>query len=171
MKKTVLLLAMLPWMTFASAQVKTIQVMVTNDWNVDKANEPVAVRLSDIKKLNFDVRGAKVTLQGREVPCQLDDMDGDLLTDEVFFLTDIKAGETQTFDVELHAKETEVNVVPRIYTALQIRDKQDKHPDVLKVEASGNSFLFNDIYMHGITIESELTGYRIYFDHRQNILA
>lgn len=169
MKKTVLLLAMLPWMTLASAQVKNIQVMVTNDWNVDKANEPVAVRLSDIKKLNFDVRGAKVTLQGREVPCQLDDMDGDLLTDEVFFLTDIKAGETQTFDVELHAKETEVNVEPRIYTALQIRDKQDKHPDVLKVEASGNSFLFNDIYMHGVTIESELTGYRIYFDHRQNI--
>lgn len=169
MKKVVLLLAMLPCMLMASAQVKTVQVVVKNDWGVDKANEPVAVRLSDVKKLAFEVRGAKVMREGREVPCQLDDMDGDLLMDEVFFLADIKAGETQVFDVELMAKEAEGGVEPRIYTALQIRDKQDKHPDVLKVEAAGSSFLFNDIYMHGVTIESELTGYRIYFDHRQNI--
>ncbi|MCH5174610.1 MAG: DUF4861 domain-containing protein [Prevotellaceae bacterium] len=169
MKKSVLLLAVLLWALVASAQVKTVRVTVTNDWSVDKVNDPVTVKLSEVKKIGFEVRGAKVTLQGREVPCQLDDMDGDLLVDEVFFLADIKAGETQVFDVELLAKETESRVEPRIYTALQIRDKQDKHPDVMKVEASGSSFLFNDIYMHGITIESELTGYRIYFDHRQNI--
>ena len=169
MKKTVILLVMLPWMAMASAQVKTVQVTVANGWSVDKVNEPVAVRLSEVKKLGFEVRGAKVTQEGREVPCQLDDMDGDLLADEVFFLTDIKAGETQTFDVELRADEVKSDVESRIYTALQIRDKQDKHPDVLKVEAQGSSFLFNDIYMHGVTIESELTGYRIYFDHRQNI--
>ena len=169
MKKTSLLLAMLPWVAMASAQVKTVQVTVTNDWSADKANEPVTVRLSEVKKLGFEVKRAKVMKDGEEVPCQLDDMNGDLLADEVFFLTDIKAGETQTFDVELKAEEEAYAMTPRIYTALQIRDKQDKHPDVLRVEASGNSFLFNDIYMHGVTIESELTGYRIYFDHRQNI--
>ena len=169
MKRKVLLLAMLPWAMTALAQVKTVQVTVANDWSVDKENEPVSVRLSEVKKLGFEVKGAKVTREGREVPCQLDDMNGDLLADEVFFLTDIKAGETQTFEVELQARESDGGIEPRIYTALQIRDKQDKHPDVLKVEAAGNSFLFNDIYMHGVTIESELTGYRIYFDHRQNI--
>ena len=58
---------------------------------------------------------------------------------------------------------------PRIYTALQLRDKQDKHPDVLRVEAKGTSNIFNDIYMHGITVESDVVGYRIYFDERQNI--
>ena len=169
MKKAIFLLALLPWVSMVSAQVKTVSVTVTNDWNVDKANEPVTLRLSEVKKLGFEVKGARVMREGREVPCQLDDMNGDLQADEVFFLTDIRAGETQTFAVELTAKEAGGVIEPRIYTALQIRDKQDKHPDVLKVEASGNSFLFNDIYMHGVTIESELTGYRIYFDHRQNI--
>ena len=169
MKKAIFLLALLPWVSMVSAQVKTVSVTVTNDWDADKANEPVTVRLSEVKKLGFEVKGARVMREGREVPCQLDDMNGDLQADEVFFLTDIRAGETQAFAVELTAAEAGGVIEPRIYTALQIRDKQDKHPDVLKVEASGNSFLFNDIYMHGVTIESELTGYRIYFDHRQNI--
>ena len=40
---------------------------------------------------------------------------------------------------------------------------------MLRVEAPGAVNIFNDIYMHGITLESELVGYRIYFDHRQNI--
>ena len=160
--------------TALMAQTATMQVTVANDWTTDKADEPVAVKFSQVKKLvkvfaKAEVKGARVTGQGQDVPCQLDDMDGDLRADEVFFLTDLKAGEKKTFEVTLSAQPQEQQTEPRIYTALQIRDKQDKHPDVLKVEAPGKSFLFNDIYMHGITIESELTGYRIYFDERQNI--
>ncbi|MBR1519866.1 MAG: DUF4861 domain-containing protein [Bacteroidaceae bacterium] len=153
----------------ASAQTKTVKVTVSNEWSVDKVDEPVVVRLKEVKKVGFEVKSARVTCEGREVPCQLDDMDGDLRADEVFFLTDVKGLETKSFQVELSGEESHADEKPRVYTALQIRDKQDKHPDVLKVEAPGKSFLFNDIYMHGVTIESELTGYRIYFDHRQNI--
>ena len=129
----------------------------------------MVVKLPHVKKVGFEVKGARVTCDGVVVPCQLDDMDGDLRADEVFFLADMKGKETKTYEVKLSAEETKTEVAPRIYTALQLRDKQDKHPDVLRVEAPGGSFVFNDIYMHGITMESELTGYRIYFDHRQNI--
>ena len=155
----------------ASAQTKTLQVTVTNDWKENKTDEPVAVKLPEAKKLGFEVKSVKVTCKGKDVPCQLDDMDGNLRPDEVFFLTDIKGKDTKTFEVKLSAKEDKKGkeVQPRIYTALQLRDKQDKYPDVLRVEAPGKSNIFNDIYMHGITIESELVGYRIYFDHRQNI--
>lgn len=155
----------------AMAQTASVKVDVTNEWKDDKADAPVAVKLSDVKKLDFVVKSVRVTCKGKDVACQLDDMDGDMLPDEVFFVTDIKGKDTKTFEVTLSAKEDKKAkaVEPRIYTALQIRDKQDKHPDVTRVEAPGKSFLFNDIYMHGITVESELTGYRIYFDHRQNI--
>ena len=153
----------------ASAQMKTLQVTVTNSWEGEKVDEPVVVKLPHVKKVGFEVKGAWVTCDGVVVPCQLDDMDGDLRADEVFFLADMKGKETKTYEVKLSAEETKTEVAPRIYTALQLRDKQDKHPDVLRVEAPGGSFVFNDIYMHGITMESELTGYRIYFDHRQNI--
>ena len=171
MKKILSMLATVLGSMALNAQTQTLQVAVANEWKEDKADEPVAVKLPDTKKLGFEVKSVTVKYKGKEVPCQLDDMDGDLRPDEVFFLTDIKGKDTKTFEVKLSAKEEKAKAVaePRIYTALQIRDKQDKHPDVLRVEAPGGSFLFNDIYMHGITIESDLVGYRIYFDHRQNI--
>ena len=168
MKKIVTTGVMLLSVLAALAQTKTLQVTVTNDWKADKTDEPVAVKLPDLKKVGFVVKSATVKCKGKEVPCQLDDMDGDLCPDEVFFLTDIKGKDTKTFEVKLSDKKAKKEAEPRIYTAFQIRDKQDKHPDALRVEAPGKSFLFNDIYMHGITVESELTGYRIYFDHRQD---
>ena len=155
----------------ASAQNVTIQVRVTNSWKEDKADEPVAVKFGDMKKVDFEVKSATVKCKGKDVPCQLDDMDGDLLPDEVFFLADIKGKDSKTYEVKLSAKEEKSKRVaePRIYTALQFRDRKDLHPDVLRVEAPGTTDLFNDIYMHGVTIESDMVGYRIYFDKRQNI--
>ena len=156
----------------ASAQSMTVKVTVTNDWKEDKTNEPVVVKFSDMKKVNFEVKSVTVKCKGKDVPCQLDDMDGNGRPDEVFFLADIKDKDTKTYEVKLSAKEQGAKgkeQEDRIYTALQLRDKQDKHPDVLRVEASGKSNIFNDIYMHGITLESDVVGYRIYFDHRQNI--
>lgn len=171
MKRFLALLMMGVCGMLAMAQTKTLQVTVTNEWKEDQKDAPVAVKLPDMKKLGFEVKSATVKCKGREVPCQLDDMDGNLCPDEVFFLVDLKGKDTKTFEVKLSAQENKKGkeVEPRIYTALQIRDKQDKHPDVLRVEAPGKSNIFNDIYMHGITIESELVGYRIYFDERQNI--
>jgi hypothetical protein len=169
MKKNVFFLFLQLWGIALMAQVRTLQVTVTNDWAKDKVDEPVVVKLKEIKKLAFEVKTASVHVDGQEVPCQLDDMDGDLRADEVFFLYSFKALETKVFEVTLSAQESEKDVKPRIYCALQLRDKQDKHPDVLRVEAPGKSNIFNDIYMHGVTLESDVVGYRIYFDHRQNI--
>ena len=172
MKRTVSMWMMLLCCVVASAQSMTVKVTVTNDWKEDKTNEPVVVKFSDMKKVNFEVKSVTVKCKGKDVPCQLDDMDGNGRPDEVFFLADIKDKDTKTFEVKLSAKEQGAKgkeQEDRIYTALQLRDKQDKHPDVLRVEASGKSNIFNDIYMHGITLESDVVGYRIYFDHRQNI--
>lgn len=162
---------MLQVLLAASAQSLTVKVTLTNDWKEDKVDEPVVVKLGDMKKVDFEVKSASVKCKGKEIPCQLDDMDGNGLPDEVFFLADIKDKDTKTYEVKLSAKEEKAKKgeEPRIYTALQLSDKKDKHPDVMRVEASGKSDLFNDIYMHGITLESDVVGYRIYFDHRQNI--
>ena len=162
---------MLQVLLAASAQSLTVKVTLTNDWKEDKTDEPVVVKLGDMKKVDFEVKSASVKCKGKEIPCQLDDMDGNGLPDEVFFLADIKDKDTKTYEVKLSAKEEKAKrgEEHRIYTALQFSDKKDKHPDVMRVEASGKSDLFNDIYMHGVTLESDVVGYRIYFDHRQNI--
>ena len=175
MMKGIITIGMLLGFVAASAQSLTAKVTVTNEWKEDKTDEPVVVKFSDLKKVDFEVKSATVKCKGKDVPCQLDDMDGDGLPDEVFFLADIKDKDIKTYEVKLSAKEEKrgkeqgARGEERIYTALQLRDKQDKHPDVLRVEAPGKSNIFNDIYMHGITLESDVVGYRIYFDHRQNI--
>ncbi|MBO4215405.1 MAG: DUF4861 domain-containing protein [Bacteroidaceae bacterium] len=171
MKRIVSMGLMLQVLLAASAQSLTVKVTLTNDWKEDKTDEPVVVKLGDMKKVNFEVKSVSVKCKGKEIPCQLDDMDGNGLPDEVFFLADIKDKDTKTYEVKLSAKEEKAKKgeEQRIYTALQFSDKKDKHPDVVRVEASGKSDLFNDIYMHGVTLESDVVGYRIYFDHRQNI--
>lgn len=183
MKKTILyILFAFIGLAESQAQNRDVKVTVNNPSDVDRHNEPVAVKLKDVKKLTFDVKKAEVrdAASGKKVQVQLDDMDGDRRTDEIFWLADVKAGETKTYVLSLKGKDDasgECDVEENInaddgkwtYTALQLRDKADKHPDVLKVEAPGKSNVFNDIYMHGMTVESDMVGYRIYFDHRQNI--
>lgn len=171
------------------------RIEVTNDNDFDKVDEPVAIKVKDIEKKMYSFDNTYVVVKDGErfVPYQLDDMDGDMYPDELFFVVDIKAHEKKTLDLVMYRmidflsdkknwpyvgpKESFEKDYPnglpqvkdRVYTALQFRDKKDRFPDLLKVEAKGSTDLFNDIYMHGVTVESELTGYRIYFDARQNI--
>lgn len=159
-----------------SATAQTLTLKVTNPSSIDRKDEPVAVKFREQKSIKSEVIKAYVTGEKGIVPSQLDDLNGDLRYDELFFVTDIPAHTTQTFTITLNADtpeaaevKTSLEASPRIYTALQLRDKKDLHPDVRRVEAAGSSNVFNDIYMHGMTIESELVGYRIYFDQRQNI--
>lgn len=169
MRKLITLAVCALWAMSMTAQTRNVKVVVSNDCDMDKVDEPVVVSLKDVKKLAFCPEGAVVKDGEKVVPCQLDDMDGDLRADELFFLVNMKAKETKTFEVVLSKEPVESKVESRIYTALQIRDKKDLHPDVRMVEADAETNIFNDIYMHGMTIESELVGYRIYFDKRQNI--
>jgi len=151
---------------------RTFHIRVINDNDFDKFSEPIAVSLKIEKPVYlhyFPALSAMVTEQSKPVQCQLDDIDGDYLNDELFFVTDIKAHEKKEFEVTLVDSVIPIEETNRIYSALQFRDKKDRFPDLMSVEAKGNENLFNDIYMHGMTIESELTGYRIYFDERQNI--
>lgn len=152
------------------AQTKTFNVNITNYSGAYRYDEPVCIRLKDVKKLSFVPQSAVVRWRDKVIPCQLDDMDGDFKADELFFVADITPPRApMTFEVTLSAEKSNDEVKPRVYTALQIRDKKDLHPDVMHIEAPASSNIFNDVYMHGMTIESELTGYRIYFDQRQNI--
>ena len=149
----------------------TIKVSVSNPADVVRTAEPVVVKLMDVKGVKCEVKSALVKSDGVSVPCQLDDMDGDFVNDELFFVTNLAPRETKVFDVVLSdgAEQTAESGKSGVYVALQLRDKKDLHPDVTKVEAPGATNIFNDIYMHGITLESEITGYRIYFDERQNV--
>lgn len=161
----ILLCALLP--TMLAAQIREFTVAVSNDWTEQKTNEPVVIDLHKVKGVNWYVRKAVVRLDGKELPCQLDDMDGDWRADELVFLTDIEPGATQTFDVTLSAEGEQTVYEPRVYAHMCISSKPETC--IAAYETLGNSNVFNSLYHHGACLESELVGFRIYSDSRQNV--
>ena len=96
MKKHLLTIsAVLAAVVAAQAADKTLTVTVTNPSKTERRAVPVVIEVDD------DVRSALVTLDGKEIPCQLDDLDDDGEFDELAFVTDMAKKEKQTFTVTL----------------------------------------------------------------------
>ena len=148
------------------AQQRTFTVRVKNGSMINRRDVPVVV---DVRMVHFDVASARVTLNGREVPCQLDDMDGDFKVDEVVFLADVQAMQTRKYKVNISSRGVQKVYEPRVYVHMGLNDKYGKLPTIQGIEAPGDSYIFKDVYPHGAEFESELTAYRVYVDNRQNI--
>ena len=148
----------------ASAKDITLSVQAVNGLAQVRRDEPVVI---DIAK--YRVHSARVICNGVVVPCQLDDMDGDLVPDELVFMADVPASGKSTYIVTLSDTIQSITYTPRVYGALILSDRGGNYPHIAALEAPGASYLFNDVYQHGAVFESELTAYRVYFDQRQNV--
>ena len=96
-------------------------------------------------------------------------MDNDGKKDELCFVCDLSGNESRTFYIVLSSGSSTTLFPSRVYADMQLDDKKKNHPYITCLEAPGDSYLYNDLYHHGVAFESELTAYRIYFDERQNI--
>lgn len=167
--KNYLLATLMLFSIALNAQEKTFTHKVSNNESIVRNNIPVVIDLHKIKGVKFNVKSAIVTLDGMEVPCQLDDMNGDLINDELVFLTDLEANSTKTYSISIKANGTQKNYTPKVWGALIFNDRKGNYPHLKNLEANGKSYLFNDVFMHGAVMESELVGWRLYFDQRQNL--
>ncbi len=152
-------------------QVETVQytVEITNTWNKAKTDEPVVIRLSELAPA-FRVRSAVVTDNGTEIPSQLDDLDGDLKADELAFVIDVPAQSQKTLTVTLSSEKTDKTYPARVFANLLVREpKKQKHASVQSVTVPGTTNFYNMVYGHGPMFESELVGYRIYFNQKQTV--
>lgn len=119
-------------------------------------------------------RSALVTVDGVEVPCQMDDLDGDGGADHLFFLTDIKGKGSVEAKMQLWRKGKPREYKARTFASLMLRNskikEKNKH-DIYLGEFSSvrgtNPFLV--IHQHGAVFESELTAFRIYSSPRQTV--
>ena len=68
---------------------ETIIVNVNNPMKQERKDQAVVIPL----KQYGDVRSALVTQNGKEIPCQLDDLDQDEQFDELCFLADLAGKE------------------------------------------------------------------------------
>lgn len=148
----------------------TLSVAVENNSDNDLTGEPVVIQLKDYGI----VKSALVTLDGTEVPVQIDDIDGDGTADELCFLADIKAKTKTTYKVALSDEGTPTAYEPQVYVEMLLSNKkvkqsnkQDLYISQLTVERGVNPYWM--IHHHGAAFENELVAYRIYFDNRQTV--
>lgn len=168
MKSTRLILLLMLAIPMSVLAQTRFDVEVSNPMEIARKDAPVTCRVS------HDVRSALVTLNGQEIPCQLDDLNGDGQMDELFFLADIGPKESQTYKVELYAEGTPRHYEPRVYVEMMLTNKkiketnkQDLYISQLAVDRGVNPYWM--LHHHGAAFESELVAYRIYFDHRQTV--
>jgi hypothetical protein len=151
------------------AKTHRFTIEAENPWDDAKTDEPVALSLSDLN-LNFRVRAAVVTdADGKEVASQLDDLDGDRRPDELAFVADLPGRSQKRFTITLSSEQSTKRYPARVYAEMLVSDKRGKHVPVLSVTVPGDVNIYNQMHHHGPAFESELTAYRIYFDHKQTV--
>lgn len=172
MKRYTSLLTSLLWLAAlcASAQEDlTLTVELKNTWDKARQDAPAVIRLADLQA-GFPIRSAVVRDARQEIPSQLDDLDGDLLPDELTFVIDLPARGTRQLTVTLSAAKTQKAYPPRVFAQMLVRDtKKGKHAPVQSITVPGTTNFYNMLYGHGPMFESELVGYRIYFNEKQTI--
>lgn len=164
------LLCTAPLSTFAQqTETTTFTVEVNNQWNKDKTDEPVVIRLSEVKP-SFRVRSAVVMNGNEEIPSQLDDLNGDLKADELAFVINMPAKSKKALTVTLSSAKTDKTYPARVFAQMLARDsKKQQYVPVQSVTVPGTSSTYGMLQHHGPAFESELAGYRIYFDKKQTV--
>lgn len=152
----------------AQANHKTITVEVSNQWSRAKTDEPIVI---DLHKLNvgFRIQSATVLNGTKEIPSQLDDLNGDRRADELAFLLHLPAGSRTTLKVNLSSAKSDKTYEPRVFAEMLVSDKRGKHVPVHSVTIPGTSNIYSQMHHHGPAMESELVAYRLYFDKKQTI--
>jgi len=167
---SVIALAALHATVFAN---RTLMVGVSNPSHFARTDVPVVIPLTNYG----DVRSALVTVNGQEIPCQLDDLNQDEIFDELCFLADLGKKENKTYTITLK-NEGEPRPYPaRVYAEMVLSNTKDKNLKkhqqnnyIESLTARGDAaYTYNIQHHHGVDFESELNGIRIYFDARQTL--
>ena len=150
---------------------QTITVSVSNPMKTNRTDQPVVIPLTKYG----DIRSAIVTNDGKEIPCQLDDLDQDEQFDELCFLTDLAGREKKQYTVTLYQQGEPRPYPARVYAEMLMRNdkvkEKNRHDNYIEsITARGDcANSYNLQHHHGVDFESELNGIRIYFDKRQTL--
>ncbi len=167
-------LTMLATISCALFASRTLTVTVTNPSNTPRTDVPVVISLASYG----EVCSALVTQSdGKEIPCQLDDLNQDESFDELCFLADLANKEQKQYTVTLQDIGEPRTYPARVYAEMVLSNTKDKklkkHQQNNYIEsltARGDAaYTYNVQHHHGVDFESELNGIRIYFDARQTL--
>jgi len=173
MRKSMIALVLSAFSLVAEADV-SLKVIVENPMRQTRHDQPVVLDLGELAP-DDDIRSARVMADGKELPCQLDDLDMDEDMDELCFLADLGPKEKKTYTVELSTQGEPRAYQARTFAELLMRNskvkEKNRHDNHLcSITARGDAGRTYDLlHHHGVAFESEFNGVRIYFDQRQTL--
>ena len=100
----------------------SLSVDVTNPNNIEMSDAPIVISLKNYPLTTSSV----VTCNGVEIPSQVDDLDGDGNSDELCFMTDIKAKGVKTFKILLDNKSDQKQYKNLTFAELLLRNPSVK---------------------------------------------
>ena len=89
-----MMMALVSLMALTAQAQANFNVAVTNPSKMVKTDEPVVIDLSKLGSIG-EIQRAVVTVDGKEIPSQLDDTNRDCTNDELCFLLDLGKKETK----------------------------------------------------------------------------
>ena len=156
-------------LALTGVQASAFRVEVENLTDKPRTDHPVVLDISSCKSFT----ACRVTCNGEEVPCQLDDLNQDGRADELCFLTDLGPKERKQFEVDRIRQGAMPSYPARVYAEMLVRNdkvkEKNKHDNFVEsITLRGDcANPYNVLHHHGMAFESELNGIRIYFDQRQ----
>lgn len=160
--------ALILFPTMVSAKDITRWIEIDNQWETDRQDEPVVIKLKETG-IDFGVRAVTVWDGDYEIPSQLDDLDGNGIMDELAFVTDMPAHTRKSLKVKFSSAGKQKDYPARVYAEMLLSDPQGKHIPIRSLTVPASSYVYNHLHHHGPAFESELVAYRIYFDKKQTV--
>ena len=172
MKNQILSLAFLSAFSMQVMGQQSLTVKVSNPTKKERKDVPVVLSLAKYG----DVQKAVVTVDGKEIPSQLDDINVDMTNDELCFLVNLDKKEAKTYQIKLFQEGTQNQYPERTFAELCLPSRNKKLAKN-KQDIYLRSITFDQrtvdpyhyVHSHGLCFESELIALRVYFDHRQTM--
>lgn len=167
MKRNLLLIA--ASMGFATISAQQV-INLTLSSKVTHPNAPIVMKLADYGV----VKSALVTIDGVEIPCQLDDLNKDGRMDELSFVADVTKNNNTKATITLSDNGKPREYKPMTYAEIVLRsgakekNKQNIYLSAITIDKQTVK-PYNVLHHHGVAFENEMIAMRIYMDHRQTI--
>ena len=173
--KNLLFLAMLAGfvspIAFPSLSAQSLTVTLKNPNKQALKDAPVCVPVPSVG----DIKSATVTINGKEIPCQMDDLDEDGKMDELAFVVDIAKKEKLTAEITFSAQVAAPDRYPsRVHAQMWFKDNDKKRSYTEKKHIPTDTVservdnMYSKMMHHGPAFENEMVAYRVYFDKKQS---
>ena len=162
MKKKQMMMALVSLIVLSAQAQVNFQVSVSNPSKVARTDVPVVVDLSKLGAIG-NIQRAVVTVDGKEIPSQLDDTNLDCTDDELCFLADLGKKETKTYQVHLYREGEQAQYPARTFAELCLpsrnrklaKNRQDIYLRSISFDKKTKD-PYHYVHSHGICFESEL---------------